>query len=184
MKVSYYLIIPLVILVIIIGKQLLVVPQQLTVESQITASDVKTDIQSETTTDIYVQISGAVSNPDVYTYPAGTRVQQLFTDADAYGNTACFNLAAKLVDEEKFIIPAKEEGCSEESAIDDNGVVNINTASALELATINGIGEAKADNIVEYRNANGSFESKSDLLNVEGINENLLNSIADSIRLS
>ena len=47
--------------------------------------------------------------------------------------------------------------------------VNINTATAQELQTLNGIGPAKANAIIEYRNANGPFKSVEDLQNVRGI---------------
>lgn len=47
--------------------------------------------------------------------------------------------------------------------------VNINTATAQELQTLNGIGPAKANAIIEYRNANGPFKSVEDLKNVRGI---------------
>jgi competence ComEA-like helix-hairpin-helix protein len=41
--------------------------------------------------------------------------------------------------------------------------VNINTASAAELATISGIGPAKAEAIVEHREKNGQFKTVDDL---------------------
>ncbi|QMT40899.1 ComEA family DNA-binding protein [Neisseria shayeganii] len=47
--------------------------------------------------------------------------------------------------------------------------VNINTATAQELQTLNGIGPAKANAIIEYRNANGPFKSVEELKNVRGI---------------
>lgn len=48
--------------------------------------------------------------------------------------------------------------------------VNINTASAEELATLlQGIGRQKAQAIIEYREANGNFVSKDELIKVKGI---------------
>lgn len=50
--------------------------------------------------------------------------------------------------------------------------VNINSASAEELATLlSGVGQKKAQAIVDYRQANGQFQSKRDLTNVKGIGE-------------
>lgn len=50
------------------------------------------------------------------------------------------------------------------------GRVNINTADARELSRrLSGIGEKKAQAIVDYRNANGSFRSLSQLEQVKGI---------------
>ncbi len=48
-------------------------------------------------------------------------------------------------------------------------LVNINTASADLLDTLPGIGPVIANRIIEYRETNGYFTAKSDLLNVEGI---------------
>jgi competence ComEA-like helix-hairpin-helix protein len=50
--------------------------------------------------------------------------------------------------------------------------VNINTASVEEIAlTLNGIGEKRAQAIVEYRSAHGPFTDKNQLLNVKGVGE-------------
>jgi competence protein ComEA len=53
-------------------------------------------------------------------------------------------------------------------------LININTASAAELAEIRGIGDAKAKAIIEYREKSGPFKSVDDLQNVKGIGEKLL----------
>jgi competence protein ComEA len=47
--------------------------------------------------------------------------------------------------------------------------VNINTADATQLATLNGVGEAKAKAIIAYREANGPFRSVEQLAQVKGI---------------
>jgi len=52
--------------------------------------------------------------------------------------------------------------------------VNINTASASELATLKGIGPAKAQAIVEHRDKNGQFKSIDDLKLVRGIGDKML----------
>lgn len=54
-------------------------------------------------------------------------------------------------------------------------VVNVNTASADELATLlTGVGEKKAQAIVQYRNENGQFKAADDLVNVRGIGPALI----------
>lgn len=49
------------------------------------------------------------------------------------------------------------------------GIVNINTATVSELITLDGIGEARAKAIIEYREANGGFGSVDELTKVSGI---------------
>ena len=61
--------------------------------------------------------------------------------------------------------------------------IDINTATAEEFATLSGIGQTLAQRIVDYRNANGPFQSLADLLNVEGIGEKKLESILDYITI-
>jgi competence protein ComEA len=49
--------------------------------------------------------------------------------------------------------------------------VNLNTASAEQLATIPGVGPKMAERIVDYRQKNGGFKKVEDLMNVSGVGE-------------
>lgn len=49
--------------------------------------------------------------------------------------------------------------------------ININSADAAMLTTLNGVGNVKAQSIVEYRNQNGRFKTAADLLAVDGIGQ-------------
>ena len=51
----------------------------------------------------------------------------------------------------------------------DSQKININTASADELMSLQGIGEKKAEAIVEFRKTNGFFKQPEDLIKVPGI---------------
>ena len=52
-----------------------------------------------------------------------------------------------------------------------DAAININTADVVTLASLNGIGQSKAEAIVAYREANGPFAVTADLANVKGIGE-------------
>lgn len=54
------------------------------------------------------------------------------------------------------------------------GKININTASVDELAQLDGIGDKKAQSIVEYRAKNGKFRTAEELTNVSGISASIL----------
>jgi len=56
----------------------------------------------------------------------------------------------------------------------ESGKININTASAAELADLPGIGPALSERIIAYRKEHGPFESVGDLINVSGIGERVL----------
>lgn len=60
-------------------------------------------------------------------------------------------------------------------------LVSINTASKEELMTLSGIGESKANNIINYRNEVGRFNSIDEIKNVKGIGDSIFEKIKDSI---
>lgn len=142
---------------------------------------------------IYVYICGAVAEPGVYQIPEGSR---LFEAVDAAGGMleeaeyASQNLARVLQDGEQIRILTKEEAkCLNKTEIsmqagnttESKGLVNINTASVQELTTLTGIGESRAQAIVEYREANGFFKSIDGIKNVTGIKDGLFEKIKDKI---
>jgi competence protein ComEA len=147
-------------------------------------------------TNIKVDIKGAVKNPGVYEIKIGSRVTDLInlaggttTDADLDAT----NLSLKLSDENCVVIYKKGEGekiknfqsgisnpISLNSPSEDK-VININSASKEELKTLTGIGDAKADAIIKYRETNGGFKSVEELTKVDGIGEKTLSKFLDKV---
>lgn len=143
--------------------------------------------------EIKVYVTGAVSQPGVYSLREGDRVYQavemaggLLAEAEARG----VNMAAPLKDGDPIVIPKKGEempaNINQQAAAGQpakSGKVNINTATAQELDGLKGIGPAIAQRIVDYREAHGPFKSLEDLKKVSGIGEKKYADLKDSICL-
>lgn len=146
---------------------------------------------------IYIHLCGAVANPDVYQAEAGSRLVDLIEMAGGLNQDAAgdfINQAMVVEDGQRIYIPTRDElkelTLSEYIKGDQNNKseagnqkskVNINTADENGLMSLPGIGQAKAKNIIEYRNKNGTFSDIKDLMKVPGIKEGLFNQIADLI---
>lgn len=139
---------------------------------------------------VYVYICGAVQNPGVYEMAPESRIYQLVDaaggmvgDADEQG----VNLAETVTDGQMVRIPfcTESEGMAEDTGgsvgISADGKVNINTASVEQLMSLNGIGEAKAEQIVTYREENGAFPDTEAIMQVSGIGEGTYEKIKDNI---
>lgn len=64
-----------------------------------------------------------------------------------------------------------------------SNIININTASKRELEALSGIGPVLAQRIIDYREKNGGFKSKEELLKISGIGPKKFTAIKDKIRI-
>ncbi len=144
---------------------------------------------------IYVHVCGEVNAPGVYELPAGSRVYEGIEAAGGMTEEAapaCLNQAQELTDGQQLYVLSVQEaesaGQQGESAVStqaaDDGRVNLNTASKEELMTLNGIGEARADAIIRYREEHGGFTSVEELKEIEGIKDGIFNKVKDQIKVS
>ena len=91
-------------------------------------------------------------------------------------------LCEKPISNDACITEDEKSSTDQENQSSNSTKVNINKASKEELMTLPGIGEAKANAIITYREEK-SFETVEDLLQVEGIGEKLLEDIREQITL-
>ena len=84
-----------------------------------------------------------------------------------------------------FLILAQVQSASaEDVTVQEQVQVNLNTATVEELSTVlEGVGPAKAELIVKYRETNGDFSSVEQLLEVKGIGVATLEKNKDRIQL-
>jgi competence protein ComEA len=135
---------------------------------------------------IFVHVAGAVRHPGLYELPDGSRVNDAVRAAGGPAKDAdldALNLAAKVKDGDKVLVPAKGAGPDAQvptaggPAAGASAVINLNTATLDQLETLPGVGPATAQKIIAYRSDHGGFRSVDDLLNVPGIGPRKLDQI-------
>ena len=62
--------------------------------------------------------------------------------------------------------------------------INLNTATAAQIATLPGIGAKTADLVVQYRTKNGPFKKIEEIMNVRGIGEKSFLKIKDRLTVA
>lgn len=170
-------------------------------ESSISSSRLAESISSQQSSQpdkIYVDLKGAVKHPGVYALDQGSRVFDLLEMAGGLTEDAAeraLNQAQLLVDQQSLYVPTMEEWEAESQGPQANlvgsqaaivsspnsGKVNVNQADLAQLETLPGIGAKKAQAIIDYRTANGSFHSLEDLGKVKGIGPKMLEKLKDLV---
>ena len=163
--------------------------------------------------EVVVHVAGAVNTPGVYRLKPTARVIDAVNAAGgvtASADTAAVNLALPLLDAEQVYIPTRSSkkphttvavqrklpttpsapsstvaaaivGATESSV--KSALVNINTATALELEALPSVGPSTAKAIVSFRTKNGPFGKAEDLLKVPGIGDGKLAAMKPFIAL-
>ena len=148
-----------------------------------------------------VYVGGAVVSPDVYTLQEGDRLEDA---VDAAGGAtldadlSAVNLALRVADEGYYYIPKLGElpppaalpafkpggpgfsgglPAGETSA----GLINLNTATLSSLITLPGLGDVRAQSIIDYREQNGPFKSVFDVTRVAGFGNTTYEKMRDLV---
>ncbi|MCT2537626.1 helix-hairpin-helix domain-containing protein [Aquibacillus koreensis] len=133
----------------------------------------------------YVDVKGEVNNPGVFRIEDGDRVVDIIERAGGFtkdANQETVNLAQKVIDEMVIHVSAIGEENAPIAVVNEgNNKIRINIASKEDLLSLTGIGEVKANAIIEYRESNGPFKTIEDLKNVNGIGAKTIEQIVEQI---
>lgn len=157
--------------------------------------------------EVYVHVCGQVACPGVYLLPAGSRLYEAIEAAGGLSENGAgelLNQAAQIEDGQQIYVPSREEAAQLQagqsvsnmgeagqnvsapgaSGPSDDGKIDLNRATREQLMTLSGIGEAKADSIIAYREVHGGFRKIEELMEVDGIKEGVFNKVKDQIKVS
>jgi competence protein ComEA len=137
---------------------------------------------------IMVYVSGEVNDPGLYTLPVNSRIDDVIKAAGGFtalADTSRFNLAKFAEDGEQINVPGlilpdaivRTPDLGQTTA----NLVDINLATLEQLDALPEIGPITAQNIIDYRKANGPFSRIEDILDVPGIGPKTFDQLKDLI---
>jgi competence protein ComEA len=142
---------------------------------------------------VFVHVAGAVRRPGVYTLRAGARVADAVERAGGArpgADLSAVNLAAKLEDGRQVLVPRRAAAAAAAAPASGVGTstapaapIDLNTATPEQLDTLDGVGPATVQKILEYRQEHGGFGSVDELGQVPGIGDKRLAALRDHVRV-
>jgi competence protein ComEA len=153
-------------------------------------------IERPASTAALVHVAGAVRHPGVYKLRDGDRVKDAVARAGgarAGADVNAINLAAKVADGQQVVVPRRgatapaaadaSAGASAGEAGAAQPPVSLNSATAAQLDTLDGVGPATAQKILDWRREHGGFRSIDDLGEVPGIGPKRLAALREKVQL-
>ncbi len=145
---------------------------------------------------VVVHVAGAVRRPGVYRLRDGQRVGDAVRRAGGGrvgADLDAVNLAAKVTDGQQVLVPARaDSGAAAGAGTAAGGTpaapppgvpLNLNTATLEQLDTLDGVGPATAQKILDARTERGGFRSVEDLGDIPGIGPKRLAALREKVRV-
>ncbi|WP_314881037.1 helix-hairpin-helix domain-containing protein [Filifactor alocis] len=146
-------------------------------------------------TPVVIYVTGAVKNPGVVELNSSQRLKDAIDMAGGFTEDAdigSINLAEFVKDEQHYVVTkigetpspqtvSSNTGTTTPNTANNNALININTATKEELKSLNGIGDALSQRIIDFREQNGAFSDIESIKNVSGIGEKKFEGIKDYI---
>lgn len=159
-------------------------PSSASIEDNLSESEAEPVAETEESC-IYVYVCGNVINPGVYSLNENARMYEAIEMAGGVSAEGCIQymeLAQILYDGQRIYVPDNNEAIGALGNEDlQSGLININTADKSMLMELPGIGEAKAEAIIAYREEVGRFARIEDIMNISGIKEAAFSKIKEYI---
>jgi competence protein ComEA len=144
-----------------------------------------------------VHVAGAVRHPGVYRLTDGARVKDAVRRAGGPRRGAdvnAINLAAKVADGQQVVVPRRAAAGAFAGSAPVPGPdaaagggppaapISLNSATAAQLDTLDGVGPATAQKILDWRREHGGFRTVDDLGEVPGIGPKRLAALRDKVQ--
>jgi competence protein ComEA len=163
---------------------------------------VSEELNSPTESQVVVDVRGGVRSRGIQRLPVGSRVVDAIAAAGGLRvgrSMGQVNLAAVLVDGEQINVNRQRSqdiqplgpksnsssaaATATSSASGGSSQVALNSATAMDLESLPGVGPVLANRIIEWREQNGDFRSVDELTDVSGIGSKVLQGLRDSVRV-
>jgi competence protein ComEA len=161
--------------------------------AQVARAPASVKIERPPSTGALVHVAGAVRHPGVYRLHDGDRVKDAVERAGGARGGAdvnAINLAATVADGQQVVVPRRGAAAP---AIGDAGEgaagaatqppVSLNAATAAQLDTLDGVGPATAQKILDWRREHGGFRTIDDLGEVPGIGPKRMAALRAKVQL-